>query len=593
MTTLVPKYDQGGTGAVNRNFNLKLAEWVSILDFGADPTGVADCATAYANAMAASSRVYFPTGTYLFNSGSVVYKNNVEIDFGDSTIVHGNFTGTIFQFASYGDTPAYTGLKITGGYFTQSDATTSVLKTYITVGAVKDFSITKCNLKNVSNGGITVLSGAADGNISEITIDGADSHPNPRGIWLDGSQATGYSSFYMDVVTITRDATVPFPAYGINNVHISNCNITMPSRGIYTMNARNTTISNCYVNLTFTGAARCITINTYSPGTIINGCTIVGNGAGMGILATQFSDIIISNCIFNGSFAGGQDMSLEFGAIALVQGNIFNTSGTKQILIRMGADVIVRDNFFNRATYLNGARAIDAQCIIPTGEFTARDISLGIGNNSSICGSLVAQNNVVKNQTFIQVDTASNPSQNGTRWPAFGQITVKANIYYGADLYTGSDRAVTLFTRTPATPQTTLVSYTDNQMYPTSAGTANYVNPAAGVSYAITMTQIYFATFNITTSGAGAIASSKTTGGNYSLTAALSGSDIVLTPRSDGGAVPPPLSVVDNGGTVYTYSLHRSVNNWVLKVYNSGAAQINASTAVVNINVLMGGEGNN
>ena len=50
MTTLIPKYDQGATGAVNRPINLKLAEQVSVLDFGADPTGVADSTTAFTNA---------------------------------------------------------------------------------------------------------------------------------------------------------------------------------------------------------------------------------------------------------------------------------------------------------------------------------------------------------------------------------------------------------------------------------------------------------------------------------------------------------------------------------------------------------------
>jgi hypothetical protein len=35
MTTLIPKYDQGGTGAINRPINQKLAEVVSVADFGA------------------------------------------------------------------------------------------------------------------------------------------------------------------------------------------------------------------------------------------------------------------------------------------------------------------------------------------------------------------------------------------------------------------------------------------------------------------------------------------------------------------------------------------------------------------------------
>lgn len=56
MTTLIPKFDfkNGGTtptGAINRPINEKLAETVSVLDFDADPTGVADSTTAIQNAI--------------------------------------------------------------------------------------------------------------------------------------------------------------------------------------------------------------------------------------------------------------------------------------------------------------------------------------------------------------------------------------------------------------------------------------------------------------------------------------------------------------------------------------------------------------
>ena len=67
MATLIPKYDQGATGAVNRAINLKLAEQVSVLDFGADPTGVADSTTAFTNAQTASKNVFIPAGTYLLD----------------------------------------------------------------------------------------------------------------------------------------------------------------------------------------------------------------------------------------------------------------------------------------------------------------------------------------------------------------------------------------------------------------------------------------------------------------------------------------------------------------------------------------------
>lgn len=78
MTTLIPKYDQGATGAVNRPISLKLAETLSILDFGADPTGSADSTTAIQNAINTAATqgastgngnvVYFPPGLYKISS---------------------------------------------------------------------------------------------------------------------------------------------------------------------------------------------------------------------------------------------------------------------------------------------------------------------------------------------------------------------------------------------------------------------------------------------------------------------------------------------------------------------------------------------
>jgi hypothetical protein len=68
MTTLIPKYDQGSTGAVNRPISSKLAESVSVLDFGADPTGATDSTSAIQAAINASNSVFFPTGNYLIAS---------------------------------------------------------------------------------------------------------------------------------------------------------------------------------------------------------------------------------------------------------------------------------------------------------------------------------------------------------------------------------------------------------------------------------------------------------------------------------------------------------------------------------------------
>ena len=64
MATLIPKFKQSGTGAVNRDISLKLAETVSVKDFGAVGNGVADDTAAIQAAHNASYRVYYPNGTY-------------------------------------------------------------------------------------------------------------------------------------------------------------------------------------------------------------------------------------------------------------------------------------------------------------------------------------------------------------------------------------------------------------------------------------------------------------------------------------------------------------------------------------------------
>ena len=82
MTTLIPKFDlkNGGStpaGAVNRPINEKLAETISVKDFGAVGDGTTDDTTAIqaainfaATAVSGSTGavVYFPTGTYMIST---------------------------------------------------------------------------------------------------------------------------------------------------------------------------------------------------------------------------------------------------------------------------------------------------------------------------------------------------------------------------------------------------------------------------------------------------------------------------------------------------------------------------------------------
>lgn len=58
------EYDPAGLGAVQRSVQTKLREYVSITDYGADPTGATLCNSALDAAKAVCNTVYFPPGTY-------------------------------------------------------------------------------------------------------------------------------------------------------------------------------------------------------------------------------------------------------------------------------------------------------------------------------------------------------------------------------------------------------------------------------------------------------------------------------------------------------------------------------------------------
>jgi len=93
-------FTQNGTGAVKRDLDAKLKETVSVLDFGADKTGVANSKAAFqaafdAAAAAGGGTVLIPDGAYLISGGtaSVLTGGNVHIKGaspGGALIVNGN-----------------------------------------------------------------------------------------------------------------------------------------------------------------------------------------------------------------------------------------------------------------------------------------------------------------------------------------------------------------------------------------------------------------------------------------------------------------------------------------------------------------------
>jgi hypothetical protein len=81
-------YDPPFTGGVSTTGEAKFSESVSVLDFGADPTGMAESTSAFSDALATGKRVYAPEGDYLANIDTTgVQWWNVYGDGMDKTVI--------------------------------------------------------------------------------------------------------------------------------------------------------------------------------------------------------------------------------------------------------------------------------------------------------------------------------------------------------------------------------------------------------------------------------------------------------------------------------------------------------------------------
>jgi hypothetical protein len=85
-------YNPAGANAVATNVQAKLRESVSVLDFGADNTGVTDCRNAFVAALAASKAVFVPVGTYKIDS-TVTITTGRSLEFASGCVV--NFSSTV------------------------------------------------------------------------------------------------------------------------------------------------------------------------------------------------------------------------------------------------------------------------------------------------------------------------------------------------------------------------------------------------------------------------------------------------------------------------------------------------------------------
>jgi hypothetical protein len=333
-------YIQGTTGAVSRTVASKLQESISVIDFGADPTGATDSTIAFRNCSAAcalsavsggTSRMFIPKGIYLitgtiniqfsgmvFGSGqhdTVVTTNVAALNIFTTTGSYGAVTFSDFMITC--SVTASGGSGIAVGTTGQTDPTQqrtrvqnvqfNSLYNGVIVSNAAYWSIDRCDFFDFLNYGVysscTANFDAGDSSITECLFSSATS----AGI---------------------------YGVYAVNNVRIQNnkflgCNISIlvaPPQVSFNGTISNTTLTVSSVTqgvlsvgqtIYGTGVTPSTTITSLGTGTGLTGTYNVSNSQTIGSEAMSGSATVVDHQIIGNSIEG-------FGAYGI----LFQTPAT-------------------------------------------------------------------------------------------------------------------------------------------------------------------------------------------------------------------------------------------------------------------------
>ena len=478
MTTLIPKFDlkNGGsipTGAVNRPINQKLAELVSVKDFGALGDGITDDVTAIQNAIASlattGGEVYFPSGTYLMSS-SLTPISNVSLKGAgiDATIIKNTGTGV---------SPANITLTcfgtLTGNWTTGQTTTATTYAINTPVETQPNVTLTTAgNAGNFTVGGYAMLSGPT----------------HSTNFW--------YPTWVGQIAAV--DATTGIVTFN-ENLPLGGANWTLIQKVLVL--PQNIKVS----NMTIVGTGNEAVQFSVTKNIILENLSIVAGTAGLS--GCTFSpaasrNVTVQNCIFNGnyvevlgcfdskiinnSFNGG---SLVFDGgtqDSIIKGNIINNPtqigvGTDGISIVTESNRNIIDSNYVINVYPNyaaikveGVSLNEGNNIISNNIITGKDVSTTYGiaintsNYNTVIGNLLSSfykgihivnssvHQSVTGNTFNNItipydlDTTSSIQApfTSTTWPTITLGSTNPDVsngnYYGC--YQSSPTSVTTFT---------------------------------------------------------------------------------------------------------------------------------------------------
>lgn len=567
-------------------------------------TAAADNSTAISNCLASLiattkiKKAYFDdAGTYTILSSvtKATLRDNLRVSFGEATINYDG-TATTIQFGDATNnaadaTPAYKGLKITGGTFTQNDDGTN--RQYIKIYNNRKFKVKGVAIEKTGNGGIYIGVTCWDGKIDKCTVDDASAYTVNRGIWITGDEVVGYDSQLLDTSTLLIVDTQP---RSVRRITVTNCTLDEMEYGIYGINVHDLKIDNCDITLSNTSPQRNIALNNYCPRAKVTNCNIHGfGGSATGILVTQGShDVMITNNHFLGDYGGNRCVYVQFGAEATIKDNDFIVDVTQKIQVDNGGHAWIIGNTFKRYTTLSTVtKAIDFKSI------DASDLSFG--GTATYAGGLVVTGNHFHDDG-VPTQVTQNQSTTGANYVGCKQIDVIDNYYYGrntTDFNWSAGQAPFAIVINDDANKPMLYRYKDAHVLPhndpsiTNASargneafvTGTDTNSQCEIDYSLGMFQVDCV--------AGVYTVSRLGGEQFTMAATNSGTNLQLTSRTgkaqSGAAISNIISIISQDALMAEFEVvDGSGGAPTFQIKDSAGATIDASSGTFKCNVLVG-----
>lgn len=400
----VPEYlpfIQSGTGAATRTWQDKARDFVSILDFGADPTGATSCTAAFNLAIAAGSCIYFPPGVYSFATApSVLPAKSIRIEGAGkgTTILQTTFATGDFLYAASA-TGAATHFEISGLSIVSTVTRTSGRTLYLyditantfSTATVRDVFIYRPFIGINASGGVVRI---VDSDIVGATPN-ATSAGSAAIVINNINENTLNNLFIYGDISVTPKSAMP--TYGIQVVQcgalcVSNTDVILSGASISLvaaggLNIWAVQIINSFIDTATVGINVTTDTNAASKVRSVRVAnTWISNMDQFGVILDKGANSIVSGFEFTGCFfvqvvfygliinnAGVTDVKVNGGTFAFCGTGIFvaanvsdysvigarfgayqgfsaNTTADMQITAGTSARVKIANNTFNSAT---------------------------------------------------------------------------------------------------------------------------------------------------------------------------------------------------------------------------------------------------